>query len=251
MTQFHLSQATKTKVLDVKVLSQKNREPDEDPGVKLFLELQLTNHVLDFFDPTVRGFLYRKAAGSVSARNATLDGIEEVSDLPNLTPAGMKIPVLKWAQEFAGYRLVIDQGLGGKKSEIEITDCMLSEFRFFLKEGGTVVAKMIVESANVDGRQWGMLAKLKSRSLEIKLEAPKEAQSGLPLEGDKPGAGATPPEQSATGGAFPSPGDPARASSEAPPQSTTVEKPTKESKDSKKATEATKAFVAGAPAATH
>ncbi len=208
MTQFHLSQATKAKVLDVQVLSQKNRQPDENPGAKISLELQLTNHCLDYFDPNLRGFLFHKGPGSVSARNATLDGIEEVSDLPNLTPAAMKIPVLKWAQEFSGYRLVIDQGTGGKKSDLEIPDALLSNFRFFPKEGGTLIAKVTIESANVDARQWGMLAKLKSRPVEVKLEAPTEA----------------------------------------PPQSATTEKPTKESK---KADAATKAFVAGAPAATH
>ena len=249
MTQFDLGQATKAKVLDVQVLSQKNRQPDENPGAKISLELQLTNHVLDSFDPSLRAFLFTKGPGSVSAKNATLDGIPEVSDLPNLSPAAMKIPVLRWVQELSGYRLLIDQGLWGKKSDLEISDSLLSNFRFFPKEGGTLIAKMIVESANVDAKQWGMLAKLKSRSVEVKLEAPKDAQSGLPLEGDKPPAGAgVAPEDSPTGGAFPSPGDPARASTEAPPQSATTEKPTK---NSKKADAATKAFVAGAPAATH
>lgn len=247
MTQFHLPQATNTKVLDVQVLSQKNRQPDEDPGAKISLELQLTNHVLDSFDPSLRTFLYGKAPGSESAKTATLDGVPEVSDLPNLTPAAMKIPVLQWKQELSGYRLVIDQGLGGKKSDLEVTDCLLSGFRFFPKEGGTLIAKCSVESANVDGAQWGRLAKLKSRQIEVKLFAPQEAQSGLPLEGDKPPAGAD-PKDSPTGGAFPAAGQAGRASSEPPPQSATVEKP---SKDSKKAAEATKAFVAGAAPATH
>lgn len=182
MMQFDLGQATKAKVLDVQVLSQKNRQPDENPGAKISLELQLTNHVLDAFDPSLRAFLFTKGPGSVSAKNATLDGIPEVSDLPNLSPAAMKIPVLRWNQELSGYRLVIDQGLGGKKSDLEVTDCLLSGFRFFPKEGGTLIAKCIAESANVDGKQWGVLAKLKSRPVEILLRAPAEAQEKLPLE---------------------------------------------------------------------
>lgn len=242
MTQFHLSQATKAKVLDVQVLSQKNRQPDENPGAKISLELQLTNHVLDSFDPSLRAFLFTKGPGSVSAKNATLDGIPEVSDLPNLSPAAMKIPVLRWNQELSGYRLVIDQGLGGKKSDLEVTDCLLSGFRFFPKEGGTLIAKCIVESANVDGKQWGVLAKLKSRPVEILLRAPADSQEKLPLE--KPAA--ADPKESSTGGAFPTSAK--SGDSTPPPQSTTVERPTKESK---KADAATAAFVAGAPAATH
>lgn len=244
MMQFDLGQATKAKVLDVQVLSQKNRQPDENPGAKISLELQLTNHVLDSFDPSLRAFLFTKGPGSVSAKNATLDGIPEVSDLPNLSPAAMKIPVLRWNQELSGYRLVIDQGLGGKKSDLEVTDCLLSGFRFFPKEGGTLIAKCIVESANVDGKQWGVLAKLKSRPVEILLRAPAEAQKKLPLE--KPAGGQVDPKDSATGGAFPS--STKAGDSTPPPQSATVEKPTKESK---KADAATAAFVAGAPAATH
>lgn len=248
MTQFHLSQATKAKVLDVQVLSQKNRQPDENPGAKISLELQLTNHVLDSFDPNLRGFLFTKGpAASASAKNATLDGIPEVSDMPNLSAAAMKIPFLRWNQELSGYSLVIDQGLGGKKSDLEVTDCLLSGFRFFMKEGGTVIAKCNAESANVDAKQWGILAKLKSRPVELRLLAPEGDQPGLPLEPEKPAAGVD-PKDSPTGGAFPAPGEAGRASSEPPPQSATVEKPTK---DSKKAAEATKAFVASAAPATH
>ena len=242
MMQFELGQATKAKVLDVQVLSQKNRQPDENPGAKISLELQLTNHVLDSFDPSLRAFLFTKGPGSVSARNATLDGIPEVSDLPNLSPAAMKIPVLRWNQLLSGYRLVIDQGLAGKKSDLEVTDCLLSGFRFFPKEGGTLIAKCIVESANVDGKQWGVLAKLKSRPVEILLRAPTESQEKLPLE--KPAA--ADPKDSPTGRAFPTSAK--SGDSTPPPQSATVEKPTKESK---KSDAATAAFVAGAPAATH
>ena len=125
---------------------------------------------------------------------------------------------------------------------LEVTDCLLSGFRFFPKEGGTLIAKCIVESANVDGKQWGVLAKLKSRPVEILLRAPTESQEKLPLE--KPAA--ADPKDSPTGRAFPTSAK--SGDSTPPPQSATVEKPTKESK---KSDAATAAFVAGAPAATH
>lgn len=205
---FELLNPTKAKLLDVVVLSQKNRAPDENPGAKLNFEVQLSADILDAFDPKLKSMLFMKGAGSEAAKQAALDGIPAASDMPNLTGIGMKVGKLSWSQELSGYKLVIDHGMGGKKSDLEITDGLLSNWRFIPKEGGTVIARMSFESANVTEAQFGRLAKMKSRDIEVKFQPPEEAQQQL--AGD--GKGEARP--------FPKNG---KAADQAPPQATTTE----------------------------
>lgn len=185
---FELTHPTKAKLLDVVVLSQKNRMPDENPGAKLNFEVQLSADILDTFDPGLKRWLFMKGAGSESAKQAALDGIPEASDMPNLTNVGMKIGKFPWHQELSGYKLVVDHGMGGKKSDLEITDGLLSNWRFTPKEGGTVIARMSFESANVTEAQFGRLAKMKSRDIEAKFLKPEEAQQSLPGAAQTPAA---------------------------------------------------------------
>ncbi len=209
---FELLNPTKAKLLDVVVLSQKNRQPDENPGAKLNFEVQLTADILSAFDPKLKSTLFMKGSASESAKQAALDGIPEASDMPNLTGIGMKIGKFPWHQELTGYTLVIDHGMGGRKSDLEITDGLLSNWRFTPKEGGTVIARMSFESANVTEAQFGRLAKMKSRDIEVKFQPPEEVQQQIP-DGQAKGDGAWP---------FPKgkgPGIPG----EAPPQSATTE----------------------------
>lgn len=252
---FHIETAMKAKVLTVEVLSQKNRQPDEDPGVKMKLELQFSNDMLSHFDGFLKGALFTKSSSSESARTAQLDGIPVVSDMPNLSKIGMKIGRFSWDEELTGYVVTIDRGLGGK-SNLVVTDCILSDWKFTPKEGGTVIARVSIESSNVSAKDWGTFAKLKSRPVEILAEPPKVDDAQMTIEGAagaagaagdaQPGASAD-PKDSPTGGAFPSK---AKAPTEAPPQSATTEKPARGSKaksDSEKAAAATAAFAGTAP----
>lgn len=240
---FHIETATKAKVLTVEVLSQKNRQPDEDPGVKMKLELQFSNDMLAHFDGFLKGALFTKGASSESARTAQLDGIPVVSDMPNLSKIGMKIGRFSWDEELTGYTLTIDRGLGGK-SNLTVTDCILSDWKFTPKEGGTVIARVSIESSNVSAKDWGTFAKLKSRPVEILAEPPKpvdDAQLSIDGAGAADSSASADPKESPTGGAFP-----AKAPGEAPPQSATTEKPARGSKaktDAEKAAAATAAFA--------
>ena len=215
---FELTRPTKAKLLDVVVLSQKNRMPDENPGAKLNFEVQLSADILDTFDPGLKRWLFMKGAGSESAKQAALDGIPEASDMPNLTNVGMKIGKFPWHQELSGYKLVIDHGMGGKKSDLEITDGLLSNWRFTPKEGGTVIARMSFESANVTEAQFGRLAKMKSRDIEAKFLKPEEAQQSLPGGAQTPAAAAKGEDPAS----WPFPKG-TKGADQAPPQSATTE----------------------------
>ena len=176
---FEIETLTKCKLTEVAVLSQKNREPDQNPGAALSFSMELANHHLSYFDGSLKSFLYTKSAATSSTpKQKALEGVEEVSDLPNLTQAGAKLGKLHWNHELTGYSLVIDHGMGGK-SNLSLEDCTLSAFRITPKEGGTIVLDFLLESQDVPEKVFGKLATLKNREVSITLTAPEVAQDDL------------------------------------------------------------------------
>ena len=170
---------TKTKITDVVVLSQKNREPNDNPGAALSFSLELSNHHLSYFDGSLKSFLYVKsAASSAGPKQKGLEGVEEISDMPNLTVAGSRIGKFHWDHDLSGYTLEIDHGMGGK-SNLQIEDVSLSTFRIEPKEGGTVLLGFLAESQDVPEKTFGKLATLKNREVKITLTPPLVDQQGL------------------------------------------------------------------------
>ena len=64
---FEIQEFTKARLDDIEVLSQKNRQPDENPGGKISFEVTLANHVLSYFDGRLKGFLFAKNASAEAA----------------------------------------------------------------------------------------------------------------------------------------------------------------------------------------
>ena len=175
---FEIETLTKTKITDVVVLSQKNREPGDDPGAALSFSLELPNSSLSYFDGSLKSFLYSKSAASSTPKQKGLEGIEEVSDMPNLTAAGSKLGKLHWNQDLTGYTLTIDHGMGGKYNLI-IGDVALSAFRIEPKEGGTILLSFLAESQDVPEKVFGKLATFKSRDVQITLAPPEAVQGDI------------------------------------------------------------------------
>ena len=182
---FSLLMNQKAKLLDLIVLSQKNRQPDENPGAKLILQMTLTNDVLIEFDGSLRSFLFTRN-GKAEDPQTSIEGVPQVSDAPNLTSLGSKVGSIKWHQDMTGYTVTVDLGLGGKRSNIELADCVLSKWKFTPKDGGTVDVKLCVDAPDVGEAQFGKLAKLKSREIEIRMQPPEVATD---LIGDAAPAG--------------------------------------------------------------
>lgn len=179
-----LLQATKTKLLDYKTLSKKNRPADEKPGVKLFVEQQHPNSFLDFFDPALKAWLYEKAKGAKSAQ-ASLDGVADASDAPNLTNLGAKLGRIKWHHDMTGYAVTVARGAGfSKAGTVNLADAILCNWDLTLKEGGTVIARYNIEAGNIAGDAWETFAELKSREFEMKAKAPEEVQRDIEQEND-------------------------------------------------------------------
>ena len=175
---FVLETLTKAKITDVVVLSQKNREPDANPGAALTFAMELSNNALSYFDGSLKSFLYTKSAASSAPAQQGLDGVEQISDMPNLTKGGIKMGKFHWNEDLSGYSLVIDHGMGGK-SNLDIADAIVSNFRIEPKEGGTIQVGFLVESQDVPEKVFGKLATLKNREVQITLTAPEVKQDSI------------------------------------------------------------------------
>lgn len=167
---FEIETATKAKLVDVVVLSQKNRDPADDPGAKLSIECPMGNDSLALFDGSLKGFLFTKNANQSDGSQGNL----ELNDAPNLTAIGSRVGQLHWGIELTGYELTIDTGIGRKESSVVLEDCVLDNFRLLPKEGGTVLVRFDLETPNVTEKTWGKLATLKTREVEIRLAPPEQ-----------------------------------------------------------------------------
>lgn len=170
---------TKARVTNVLVLSQKNRKPGELPGAQLAISLQIPNIDLAMLDGGMKSALYERSEASSTADQDSLDGIEAVSDAPNLTSFGRKIGKFKFDYEGSGYTLTIVQGIGGEKSDIPIDAGVISAFKLHPKEGGTVDLSFKFESQDVSQATFGKLASLKNIETEITLMPPQAVQDTI------------------------------------------------------------------------
>lgn len=178
---FSLPEMTKVKVLDVQLLSQKNRPPGANPGVRLNIQADLPNYVLAAFDGALRTALFTKSeAATVSDKDKrqTLPGVDPISDLPNLTSIGRHVKKLPWSDKLTGYTATIDHGTGGK-SNLVLKDAALESFRFQAKEGGTVAVWWSVEVIDVAKAMLGELGMLKSREVPMMFVEPVVDQREL------------------------------------------------------------------------
>lgn len=185
---FSLNEFTKVKVLDVTVLSQKNRPPGANPGVRLNLQADLPNYVLAAFDGALRTALFTKSEASEASakeRRQTLPGVEAISDLPNLTSIARHVRKVAWSETLTGYDVEIDHGLGGK-SNLSLADAKLENWKFQAKEGGTVAAWWSVEVIDVPKLVLGELGMLKSREVPMIFREPEVNQKDIEdgAEGD-------------------------------------------------------------------
>ena len=169
---FELEIPTKAKLTDVEVLSQKNRKPDDNPGAKLSFIVEMRNDALSMFDGHLLNTFYTKHGSPQPNAQASLDSVEPVSDMPNLTVIGQNVGTLDWHQKLTGYTLALQYGIGRKESAIESDGCEVLHLRVTPKEGGTIDVRFSVEAPNVGARHWGNLATLKSREVDLALLAP-------------------------------------------------------------------------------
>lgn len=198
---FEIEEWTKVRLDDIEVLSQKNRQPDEAPGVKLHLEMTVSNHLLTTLDGRLKGWLFERneaAAPKVTKGKdnvtGTLEGVEPVSDLPNLSSIGKHVKSLKWADEVSGCAATVRFAT----TKLVLDDAICGPFTIKPKEGGTCVMKFPLEAPNASETVFAKLAKYKSREIELRVKQHAPRQEGDAQQQIEPAAAPTAPRAAET-----------------------------------------------------
>lgn len=181
---FEIEEFTNAKLTNVNVRSEKNGPNQLNPATDLFFKIDAPNSILSQFDGHLLSAIYhRSAAAAGDGAQQALDGIEQVSDLPNLRFPSMR--PIEWGWDLDGYTLTIGHGLGGA-SDIPLTDCKVDRFKLTPREGGTVEVKFRVRCSNhLTEKAMGKLALLVQNEVPITLIAPATGEQ-QPLENPFP-----------------------------------------------------------------
>jgi hypothetical protein len=180
---FELDTTTPAKIDSVTCRSELHGK-EHSPAVDLRITFDQPNTILAMFDGWLLTALYYKSSAPPPDAQAALDGVEPVSDVPNLRMPFLASP-LKWGKEYSGYELTIDYGMGGK-SNVVLTDCQVNNVQLAPKEGGTVTVTMRVQCAKgLTEKVLGKLATLVQHDVQILLVAPEVVQDPIdPARGD-------------------------------------------------------------------
>lgn len=168
---FELIGKTPTTLTDVDIQSLKMGQTDLKPAIALVFKVRLPNTALDMLDKSLLPFLYKKV-GADGAKQKQLEGIEVVSEMPELTQAGIKIGPIDWDAEQTGCTLNIYHGIRTTPAWI-LRDGTVSKLKVVRHEGGTVDFAFRFYTADVDAEVMGELGVLKSHDIDVELTAPE------------------------------------------------------------------------------
>ncbi len=162
---FELTQMTAVRVLDVRTLAAKNREPGDLVGAQLLLRATLPIASLAMFDPALPGMFARKAAPKVQGQ---LDGVEELE----LTEVGQHVKSMPWVYDQSGNTIEIDRGLGGT-SNLKLVDCTVHSVSWKVQEGVSATYTWTVDAPSLAETIRGKLTSLKRTEIPITQVAPQ------------------------------------------------------------------------------
>ena len=171
---FEIEDFTPVKITSVNPRSERHGPEELHPAVDLHISLTTGNNILTALDGKLLDALYTKNANADQGGQQSLDGVEEVSNLPNL-----KFPLmgaLKWKKDLIGYTLTVQHGVG---SDIVLKGCKVNNFTIDPKEGGSVDLKFRIQSSDgLDERTLGKLGLLVQNEVDVMLLAPEAKQDG-------------------------------------------------------------------------
>lgn len=201
---FELKEPTRGKLQQVADKAIKVGQRDTKPAVILTISHHLPNSALEMFDPALRTLLFSKASpGEKTRKQAQIEGIEEVSDLPALTRTGVNIASLAWGEEQSGCAMVIDYGTGDERSNIVLRDGTTKGMRITLQDGGSIKLRYHFHAPvdSMTAEQVGKLHLLHQRDVTVTLAGPKVDQADIEDEDqDSEGAATPAPAKNRRGG---------------------------------------------------
>lgn len=175
-----IKQAVKAKVMNVSVLSQKNRAVDENPGAKLRLKVPLSVDQLEMLAPGSTKEWFEEV--KTQPKQQALDGVEQARS-KQLSGLGLILKKAELSTELTGYTITIVRGTGRAESNLILTDCtILKGSAIELHETGAYWT-FNADTPNASDADWGgKLPRLKSTSQEMLLAPPVVAQEDLDLQ---------------------------------------------------------------------
>lgn len=133
------------------------------PAFDLMIEVACASTVLNDFHPELRGMLYKK--------DEDPDLVEQLEG-ESLTALRLpKLGALKWDQDYSGYTVVVDYGMGGD-SNIVLGDVKVDKFKFTAQEGGTVTVQCRI-IAHPDEKVIGPLCNFIQRDIVLSITPPE------------------------------------------------------------------------------
>lgn len=171
---------TKSTLVDITVLSLKMGQVDTRPALCVNFKTPMPNTVLGALHKSLRTVFYEKL-GNPTRTQQQLDGIDPVTDLPQLTELGEKLGAIHWPDEQSGSKLLIYHGIGAAPS-YTLRDGTVRKVKCEPKEGGTVDVHWQFYTADIDAETIGELAVLKSHDVDLELSAPEVLQQSIEEE---------------------------------------------------------------------
>jgi hypothetical protein len=168
---------TKGKIAMVRGHSIKLGQKETLPAAQLRIMAEVSNAILDKFSPGMREFLFEKAKGSEKTQKQ-LEGIEVVSDLPNLREPGVKLGALHWDDEQTGCTFIIDRAI----DPIRIPGCKIDRFTIASRDGGSVQVFFTLTTGELDKDTSGDLLLLNQQNIIFELTLPALLSQQQPLE---------------------------------------------------------------------
>lgn len=170
---------TKGKITDVHGFSIKLGQKDIRPAAQLSVVATTSNSILDQFSSRMLAVLFEKAAGSEKMQKQ-LEGIEVVSERPNLTEEGMKLGTLSWRDEQTGCTMFIDRATG----PLKLPNCKADNFKIKCLDGGTVRVAFTLTTGEIDRDTAGDLLLLKDTDILFELTAAQVHERQRDIEGE-------------------------------------------------------------------
>lgn len=167
---FELPETTQVKLTHVNVRRELHGE-EHVPAMDLSMRLEGSNDLLNLLDPAIRTALFWNAAAE--------KGQESIPEVLAILPK-LNNQKFSWAkgERHKGYRLVLDYGLGDERSNVDLDDCTVTNWRFETKEGGTVVLEWVVQYAGerLTSEVRGKLTGLTDEPIFVQIIAPPVLQ---------------------------------------------------------------------------
>lgn len=129
----------------------------------LKLSLTCSNKVLDHFHPDMCALLYK--------RDENPDLVDQIDPEALTALRFPRLDALSWDWTGAGYKLVVDYGLGGEDSNITLDAGQVDKVRIEAQEGGSVVLTFRVV-AHPDADVLGPLCELMQQEITVWLTPP-------------------------------------------------------------------------------